>query len=650
MKKVIIRVGVLAVLAAAGWGGYWFLQQLPERQEKVPTAKVMRGDVVIRAYSRGELRAVRSVTLTAPNLFGTVQVTRLAPMGALAKEKDLIVEFDDSERRASLEEAQLAVEQIDEQIKKAKADMAIQQSQDRVNLVKTQYAVRSAELDVQQNEIISAIDAKKNLLTLEQQKRALQQLQSDIKSRQEQADAQIGALQEQRNKSLIDVQREQMRIAQTKMLAPIAGLVAIKQNRSGYFNFGQQLPDIREGDTLQPGMPVADLLDLSELEVVAKVGEMDRANLHEGQDAILQLDAVPDKQFRGKIKSMSGTASSDVFSGDPAKKFDVVFSIDMRQLLTSLGLKPEMVDRIMATAQANARKAPPGGYQPAVLGGGMQAAPGMAGGMPGGPGASGPGAGGPQAGGFGPPDQQGFAGGQGQAGFGGQNQRGQRGGRGARNGGGRGFGGGRNSNLSDEDRQKFRQMMQQAMSGKDPGKISPEDRQKIVQQIQEALKKQGGSGQAAQGGSGNAGPGADSALGLIRRPRSFAQFTDEERANAKLPVPPEEDSQLQVLLRPGLLADVEIIVEKVPDALHVPVQAIFQKNGKPTVFVENGTKFEPREVQLVKQSESTMVLASGVKPGEVVALSDPTVDKSQSSKKGSSEKQGSPMGIVGGGK
>jgi HlyD family secretion protein len=53
------------------------------------------------------------------------------------------------------------------------------------------------------------------------------------------------------------------------------------------------MPEIREGDTLQPGMPVADVLDLSELEVWAKVGELDRANLKEGQEAVLQLDAIP---------------------------------------------------------------------------------------------------------------------------------------------------------------------------------------------------------------------------------------------------------------------------------------------------------------------------------------------------------------------
>src|SRR5690349_14695792 len=238
MKKVIFRVTILAILAACGWGGYKVFRQLPQRQQQVPTAKVRRDDVVIRSYSRGELRAVRSITLIAPNLFSTVQVTRLAPVGSLAREKDLIVEFDDSERRASLEETLLEVEQIDEQIKKAKADLAIRNNQDQVDLLRARYAVRRAQLEVKRNELISAIDAKKNLLTLEQSKRQLQQLESDIKSRREQAQAQLAVLAETRNKSMIDVQREQQRIAQAKVLSPMTGLVAVKQNRSGFFMFG----------------------------------------------------------------------------------------------------------------------------------------------------------------------------------------------------------------------------------------------------------------------------------------------------------------------------------------------------------------------------------------------------------------------------
>jgi multidrug resistance efflux pump len=654
----------LAILAAGCWYGYRYYRQMPARQDLIPTAKVQRGDVVIRAFSRGELRAARTVTLTAPNLFGTVQVTDLAPMGSLAKEKDLIVEYDDSERQSALEEARLSVESVDEQIKKAKADLAITQSQDAVTLLKTRYNVRRAELDVQSNPILSDIDAKKNLLNLEQQKRALYELESDIKSRQEQADSQLAVLGEQRNRSLIDVQRELQRIALCKTLAPITGLVAIKQNRAGMFNFGQQMPDIREGDTLQPGMPVADILDLSEVEVWAKVGELDRANLREGQQATLQLDAIPDKRFNGKIKAMSGTATSDVFSGDPSKKFDVIFSVDMRQLLTGVGMKPADIERIMATAAANSKKGINAGVNPfapppAEAAGNDSSGGGRRGGGSGGGGGqrsgdTGAGAGAPASMNT---QARGAAGGGTQADTQGRAATGA----GAQGGGGRGgF-----ANLSDEDRKKMSDLRQKMQAA------SPEEREKLQKQMTDLLTKagitlgqgrgapgqprgdwQGGAGFGGQGRSGAAGMAgmADPLAAMMRRSINVGGYTDDDRKNAKLPLPPEQDSQVQVLLRPGLLADVEIQVEKLPDVIHVPAQAVFQKNGQFLVYVhgKNG-KFEPRPVQLVKQSESMMVIASGVQAGEVVAMADPTADTKKNGEKKSAG-SGNAMGGMGGGK
>src|SRR5262249_21528733 len=426
-----------------------------------------------------------------------VQVTDLATTGALANEKDLIVEYDDSERQSSLEEARLSVQSVDEQIKKAKADLAIQQSQDQVTLLKTRYDVRRAELEVKRNPIIAEIDGKKNVLILEQQKRALQQLETDIQARNEQAESQLAVLTEQRNRSLLDVQRELQRIALCKTLSPMTGLVAIKQNRAGNFNFGQQMPDIREGDTLQPGMPVADIMDLSEIKIWAKVGELDRANLREGQEAVIQLDAVPDQLFKGKIETMSGTATSDVFSGDPSKKFDVVFSVDMRQLLTGLGMKESDVAKIQATAEANARKAAAnqsigrGGPAPDTddANGGGRAGRRNGGGQQGGPG-------GMQAG---EPQQ-----GRGQGGPGGEGR-------------GPGGGGGRFANLSEEDRQKMQQLRQQMQSA-----ANDEDRAKAQKAMQDLMAKNGmsfggrgadgqgrgrGDGQG-RGGDGRAGMGA----------------------------------------------------------------------------------------------------------------------------------------------
>ena len=140
------------------------------------------------------------------------------------------------------------------------------------------------------------------------------------------------------------------------------------------------------------------------------------------------------------------------------------------------------------------------------------------------------------------------------------------------------------------------------------------------------------------------------ALTMAMRRGASGPYNDDDRKNAKLPLPPEEDSQAQVLLRPGLLADVEIQVEKLSDVIHVPAQAVFQKNGQYVVYVQNKGKYEVRPVQLVKQSESMMVIASGVQPGETVAMADPTASKNDK-KKGEKQSQGgNPMGGMPGGK
>ena len=553
MKKVIIRVLLVAVVLAAGWWGYRFLKQMPAAQQQIATTRVRRGDVVVRSYARGELRATRSVTLTAPNLFGTVQVTRLAPLGSFAHEKDLIIEFDDSEVNSRLEEKQLEIDQIDEQIKKAEADLAIRNNQDQVDLLTARFGVRRSELEVKRNELLSSIDAKKNELSLEEAKRRLQQLESDIKSRQAQSRAELAVLREKKNKGLLEMHREKARLSQVKLLSPMTGLVAIKQNRPNFYFPGMEIPDIREGDQLNPGIAVADILDVSELEVLARVGEMDRANLRENQDVSIELDAIPGKTIAGKIKSMSGTATSNVFSGDPAKKFDVVFALDMRQLFSTLGVKPERIQQIMAVAEQNRRKPPPAMAGPPP--------PGMGG--PGGPGGGrrmqAAGAGGT------PP--------------------------GTPPGG---------------------PIVVQARSGPPPGSSGPPP----------------GPAPAAGGAPGGPPGGAPAILGFSRG----QEFSEKDLAGAHLPPPPEENSTFDVLLRPGLLAGVEIIVEKIPNAIHVPTQAVFERDGKLVAYVKKGNKFEARAFTPLKRSESTMVVSKGLEPGEVVALADPFAKKDDKKK------------------
>ena len=52
-----------------------------------------------------------------------------------------------------------------------------------------------------------------------------------------------------------------------------------------------------------------------------------------------------------------------------------------------------------------------------------------------------------------------------------------------------------------------------------------------------------------------------------------------------------------------------------PDALHVPRQAVFDKNGKNHVFVKIGERFEQREVKVEQRTESRVAI-TGVAEGD----------------------------------
>lgn len=191
-------------------------------------------------------------------------------------------------------------------------------------------------------------------------------------------------------------------------------------------------------------------------------------------------------------------------------------------------------------------------------------------------------------------------------------------------------------NISPEDRAKMQQAMQAALGGRNMQDLSAEERREIFAQVR-----------AQMGAPGGGRGGAQDDAALERGPtRNAAGFTIEEIRAAMLPPPPSKDSGVDLLLRPGLLADVEIIVDEVKDAITVPMQAVFEKDGKPIVYVKTAAGYEPRVLTPARRTESTMVVADGIKPGDVIALSDPF--DTRKSKSQQQESTGAPAGLPGG--
>jgi multidrug resistance efflux pump len=81
--------------------------------------------------------------------------------------------------------------------------------------------------------------------------------------------------------------------------------------------------------------------------------------------------------------------------------------------------------------------------------------------------------------------------------------------------------------------------------------------------------------------------------------------------------------QVPPTLRPGLTAELTIAGDPMKNVLFVPRQAVFDRNGKPTVFVKDGSGFVPRDVKVVARTASAVVVDQ-VAEGTEIALMDPT--------------------------
>ncbi len=610
MKQIVFRLALLLGLAGIAGGAYYFVAgRMPADREERALAVVKRGDLEVKTYLRGTLQAVRSTTLTAPNLGSTSQITSLASPGALARPKDLIAEFDDSDRRVFLEDALLDLAKTEQDLKKAEVELKILRAKDQVELLSAKFAVRRAALDVRQNELISAIDARKNELTLEESKRRLKKLESDIQSRLQEREAELAVLREQIKKAELEVSRERRRIENAKVLTPLGGLVSILNNRSGGRSFGQSSPPVQEGDQIPPGMAIVQLLDLSEMDLMTKAEEVERASLKVGQEAVIYLDALPGKAIRGTVKRVGRTASMNFFRGEATKKFECVLSVDMGELLTHVGASPAQIERILATAKENRAAEVARRFR-----GSAPAAD---------PARSAEASSGPsRRGGSGQASAAASPSGRSGAGAGGAREKSATGNR------RRGSGG---------DRERFRKLMQERAGGRDMESLSQEERRKLFQQVRAQMGGGGSAGSrrggerggqgAARGGQGTAQGAARGGQGQSQEafilPVSGQQFSAEERDNARLPASAREGSDVEVLLRPGLLADAEVVIDRIPNALHIPVQAVFEGRTGSVVYVPKGKRLEARKVELGKRTESRVEILSGLEEGEIISLQRP---------------------------
>jgi hypothetical protein len=76
-------------------------------------------------------------------------------------------------------------------------------------------------------------------------------------------------------------------------------------------------------------------------------------------------------------------------------------------------------------------------------------------------------------------------------------------------------------------------------------------------------------------------------------------------------------------LKPGMTAKVEVLVDRLPDVVYVPVQAVTPQDGHQVCHVIRGGSSEPRTVEIGQFNDEFVEIKQGLKAGEKVLLRPP---------------------------
>ncbi|MBK6485616.1 MAG: efflux RND transporter periplasmic adaptor subunit [Gemmatimonadetes bacterium] len=283
--------------------GAWLLARDAGSDNPSIVATVTRGDFASIVTTAGELRARKFVQIQGPANAQQAEayqmkISTIVPEGTVVKEGDVVAELDRSSLAAKMAEVALALTKAEAQYEQAMLDSTL-------NLSKAREEMRTMELQLeekrlaQEQSVYEAPTVKRQAeIDLEKATRALAQAKVDYKTKTEQAQAkmrEVGADQD-RQRNRLGIVRDVM--AGFTIKAPTSGMVIYVKEWNGRKKTA--------GSQINPWDPtVATLPDLTQMESITYVNEIDVRKISAGQPVVISLDADPSKRIQGKVESVA---------------------------------------------------------------------------------------------------------------------------------------------------------------------------------------------------------------------------------------------------------------------------------------------------------------------------------------------------------
>lgn len=291
---LLIAAGVLATTA-------FFLQ---EADDKAPELLVQatRGPFKATVTTSGELKAKNSVKIAGPSnamqrgLY-QIKIEKLIPEGTIVRKGDFVAELDRSEVMTKIQNSQIELDKAQSQHEQTMLDTLLTLSKARDEIINLRYAMEEAQLRKEQARYEAPSVIRQAEIDSEKAERTLQQAMDSYETQVRQSHAKMREVDANLSKTQNELNGLLALAQQFTVTAPENGMVVYLRYRDS---------KLKEGGTIGAWDPVvAELPDLTSMESVTYINEVDIQKIEVGQRATVGLDASPDVVLTGTVTSVA---------------------------------------------------------------------------------------------------------------------------------------------------------------------------------------------------------------------------------------------------------------------------------------------------------------------------------------------------------
>jgi HlyD family secretion protein len=300
-KKVLITLGVVALGAAVVGANFYFKR---EQGKEVAVEALKKRDLEAVVSASGKIQPKRSVNISADTMG---RVTDLAiEEGQIVKKGQFLLQIDPRNLESNFQRGQ--------------AGLAASQAQ--LEQMRTAIDTARANLQLAQDNLRRQRDLWAEQLTT---KEALDRAETEARLREKEllnAQQQITTQQARIREQQAVLSSARYDLSKVRIESPIDGIVTRRNIEQG--------ETVVIGTMNNAGTVLMTIADMSVIEAEVEVDETDIPFVKIGQAAKVTIDAMPDKEFKGKVTEIGNSPiqTTAASAGTQATNFKVVVTLD----------------------------------------------------------------------------------------------------------------------------------------------------------------------------------------------------------------------------------------------------------------------------------------------------------------------------------